>query len=366
MTKALQSGAFRIGADIAGVIHRRGKMAQIIHPCAAGARQPGRRFVWMSAVCLAFLSAAHAATQPAADSTYPARPIRIIVPYSPGGGSDILTRMIGAKLTEAWNQPVVIDNRPGGNTIIGNDLAAKAVPDGYTILLATNNNAILESLYRKLPYNIMRDFAPVTMLLVTPNVLLVHPSIPARTVREFIALAKAKPRQLNYGSSGNAGTGHLSMEMLKIATNIELVHIPFKGGGPAMNSLLNGEAPVLFNNILASVPQVKAGRVVALGVTTSRRSPALPDVPTIAEAGVPGFEATSWFGILAPAATPPAIVNKLNRQLVQIMTNPELVERLRGQGGDPVTNSPAEFTALMRAEIAKWGSVIKAGGIVPD
>ena len=341
-------------------------MAPIIHLCAVGAQPPGKRFVWMFAVCLAFLSAAHAATQPAADSTYPARPIRIIVPYSPGGGGDIVARMIGAKLTEAWNQPVVIDNRAGGNTIIGTDLAAKSAPDGYTIVLATNVNTVVESLYRKLPYNLMRDFAPVTQLLAAPNVLLVHPSIPARTVREFIALAKARPRQLSYGSSGNGGTGHLSMEMLKTAAGIDLVHIPFKGGGPAMNSLLSGEAPVLINNIIASVPQVKAGRVVALGVTTSRRSSALPDVSTIAEAGVPGFEATSWFGILAPAATPPAIVNKLNRQLVQILTYPDVIERMRGQGADPTTNSPAEFTALMRSEIVKWRTVIKAGGIVPD
>lgn len=212
----------------------------------------------------------------------------------------------------------------------------------------------------------MRDFAPVTQLLVTPNVLLVHPSISARTVQDFVALAKASPRPLNYGSSGNGGTGHLAMEMLKAATRIELVHIPFKGGAPAMNSLLNGEAPVLINNIIASVSQVKAGRVVALGVTTSRRSPALPDVPTIAESGIPGFEATAWFGFLVPAATSPAIVNKLNRELAKIVVLPDIVERLRGQGGEPVSNSPAEFAAVIRTEIAKWGSVIKSAGVRPD
>lgn len=341
-------------------------MAQIIRLCAAGARQLGKRFVLTFAVCLAFLSAGHAATQSAADSTYPTRPIRIIVPYSPGGGGDIVTRMIGAKLTEAWGQPVVVDNRPGGGANIGAELAAKASPDGYTILLGTTTHAVNVSLYRKLPYDLIKDLAPVTLLLIAPNILLVHPSVPSRTLSEFIALAKAKPHQINYGSSGNGGTGHLSMEMLKSMAGIDLVHIPYKGGGPALSALLAGEVFVLFNNIIAAVPQVKAGRVRALGVTTSHRSPAVPAVPTIAEAGVPGFEATAWFGLWVPTASPPAIINKLNGKIAQILKLPEIHERLSSQGAEPVSNSPQEFDVLIRSEIAKWRMVIEAAHIVPN
>ncbi|MSP98036.1 MAG: tripartite tricarboxylate transporter substrate binding protein [Betaproteobacteria bacterium] len=327
-----------------------------------------RRFVSLliASICVAFLSPGHAATGPAAESAYPTRPVRLVVPFAVGGSSDIIARMIGAKLTEAWSQPVVIDNRAGGGTIIGTDLVAKAAPDGYTILLGTNVNAVNETLVRKLPYDFARDFAPVTQLAASPNVLLVGPSIPVRSLRDFIAFAKARPGQLSYGSSGNGGTGHIAMEMLKSAADIDLVHIPYKGGGPALNALLGGEAPVLINSIIPAVPQIKAGRVVALGVTSSRRSSTLPNVPTIAEAGIPGFEAIGWFGFYVPAATPAGIVNRLNRQVTRILASPEISERLAVQGAEPVGNSPQELASFTRSEIAKWRKVIQGARIVPD
>ena len=325
----------------------------------------GRLALQLCAVCLALQSAAHAAT-PSPEQGYPAKPIRIIVPYSPGGGGDIVSRTIGAKLTEAWGQPVLIENRPGGGTVIGTDVVAKATPDGYSLLLVTSILGVNMHLYRKLPYDTLRDFAPVIQLLNTPNVMLVNNNLPVRTVGEFIALAKSKPRQLNYGSSGNGGTGHLAMEMLKLYTGIDVVHVPYKGGGPAMTALLAGEVPVLFNNIIATMPQVRAGRLRALGVTTTQRSPSLPDVPTIAEAGVPGFEASVWFGLSAPARTPPAIIRKLNAEIARILKLPDIHARFAGEGAEPAGNTPEEFAAAIRAEIARWGKVVEVARIVPE
>lgn len=307
------------------------------------------------------------ATAAASKDNYSTKPLRWVVPYAPGGGGDILARSIALKLTEAWGQPVIIDNRPGGGTTIGTDLVAKAPPDGHTILLATNTHAINPTLRAKLPYDSIRDFAAVTMLATSPNVLLTNQTaVPARTVAEFIAFARARPGKLNYGSSGNGGTGHLAMEMLKQMAGINLVHIPYNGGGPAMTALLSSEVPVMFNNILAAVPHIKAGRLTALGVTGSQRSPALPGVPTIAEAGVAGFEVIAWFCVLAPAGTSAAIVAKLNAEVARILKLPEIKERLVGQGLDPVGNSPDEFSRFLRTEILKWTKVIKYAGIAPD
>lgn len=328
----------------------------------------GRRLVSVSAltlvVSLAVPLTGNAATR--AEVPYPTKPLRFVVPYSAGGGGDIMARMIGAKLTEAWGQPVIVDNRPGGGTIIGTDLVAKAPPDGYTILLATNTHAVNASLHRKLPYDSLRDFAPVTLLATAPNILLASPSLQTRSLGQFVALAKSRPGKLNYGSSGKGGTGHLAMEMLKSLAKIDLVHIPYKGGGPAMNAILGGEVSVLFNNIIAAVPQVKAGRLWALGVTSRQRSLAVPDVPTIAEGGVQGFEATAWFSVLAPAGTPRPVITKVNSELARILKLPEVGERLSSQGAEPVGNSPEEFAAVMRSEISRWKKVIEAAGIVPE
>ncbi len=323
---------------------------------------------WILGLLTALLSTQlDAATVAAAKDNYPTKPLRWVVPYAPGGGGDILTRSIAVKLTEAWGQPVIVDNRPGGGTTIGTDLVAKAPPDGHTLLLATNTHAINPTLRAKLPYDSIRDFTAVTMLATSPNVLLTNPAaVPARTVSEFIAFAKSRPGKLNYGSSGNGGTGHLAMEMLKQMAGVSLVHIPYNGGGPAMTALLSGEVSVLFNNILAAVPQIKAGRLGALGVTGRHRSPALPGVPTIAEAGVAGFEVTAWFCIFAPAGTPPAIVMRLNAEVVRILKLPDITERLVGQGLEPVGNSPDEFSRFLRSEIVTWEKVIRAAGIVAD
>jgi len=328
----------------------------------------GRGLVSVSALAL-LVSLAVPFTGDAAigpEVAYPTKPLRFVVPYSPGGGGDIMVRMIGAKLTEAWSQPVIVDNRPGGGTVIGTDLVAKAPPDGYTILLATNTHAVNVSLYRKLPFDLLRDFAPVTLLATAPNILLANPSLKTRSLSEFIALAKSQPGKLNYGSSGKGGTGHLAMEMLKSMAKIDLVHIPYKGGSPAMNAILGGEVSVLFNNIIAAVPQVKAGRVWALGVTSRERSRAVPDVPTIAEGGVRGFEATAWFAVLAPKGTPRPIIAKVNRELARILKVPEVGERLSRQGAEPVGNSPNEFAAVLRSEVSRWKKVIDAAGIVPE
>lgn len=297
---------------------------------------------------------------------YPVKPIRVVVPAAAGGGIDILARTIGAKLTEAWGQPVVVDNRAGGSQTIGTDVVAKAPPDGYTILFASGTHAVNPSLFRKLPYDSVNDFAPVTLLASAPNLLVVHPSLPVRTLKEFISFAKAKPRQLSYGSSGNGGTGHLSMEMLKSMAGIDLVHIPYKGTAPALNAILAGEVYAQVNQIMITAPQVKAGRLRALGVTSRNRSTVVPEVPTIAEAGVPGFHAAAWFGVMAPGRTPPAIVAMLSAEIVRILKTSEIRERLASQGADPVGNSPQEFAALIRSDIAKWEKLIKAFGIVPD
>lgn len=329
-------------------------------------RQASKFTLCTFVVGIASLFAGDVVAQSTAEITYPAGPIKIIVPYSPGGGGDIVARLIGLKLMDAWGQSVVIENRAGGGTIIGTDYVAKAPPDGYTILLTTSVIAVNMHLYRKLPYDTERDFAPLTVLLNAPNVLLVHPSLPARTVREFIALAKAKPGELNYGSSGNGGTGHLAMEMLKLNTGIDITHIAYKGGGPALIALLSGEIPVLFNNIIAAVPQVKAGRLRALGVTTLRRSSSLPLVPTIAEAGVPGFEVAVWFGLFAPARTPVSIIRKISTEVGRIVKLPDVQARFSSEGAEPASNTPEEFAAQIRTEISHWGRVVKAARIVPE
>lgn len=315
---------------------------------------------------MAAVNAANSATPLAASASYPERPIRVVVATAAGGGIDLVARRVGAKLTEAWGQPVVVDNRAGAAQTIGTDIVAKAPPDGYTLLCISSTHTMIPGLFRNLPFDAIRDFAPITMLALAPNLLVVHPSIPARTLSEFIALAKTKPRQMNYGSSGNGSLGHLGMEMLKSATGIDLVHIPYKGAAPSLTAVLSGEVSAVIIQIIAVVPQVRAGRLRALGITSSRRSSAVPDVPTIAEAGVPGFEGSSWFGLVAPSRTPPAIVAKLNAELVRIMNLPDIRAQFVNEGAEPVGDTPEQFAATIRSEIAKWGKVIKAVGIAAD
>jgi tripartite-type tricarboxylate transporter receptor subunit TctC len=298
---------------------------------------------------------------------YPSQPIKIIVPFTAGGTTDILARTIGQKLSEAWRQPVIVENRPGAGGNIGADVVAKAKPDGYTILMGTiGTQSINASLYAKMPYDAAKDFAPVTLVAMVPNVLVVHPAVNARTVGELVALAKAKPGELNFASSSTGGSPHLSGEMFKQMTGANIVHVPYKGSAPAITDLLGGQVSLMFDNLPSALPQVKAGKLRALGVTSARRSQAAPDIPTIAESGVPGYEVDSWFGILAPAATPKEIVSKLNVEIVRILKIPEVRERLLEQGAEPVGDTPEHFAEHIRRETAKWARVVKASGAKAD
>jgi tripartite-type tricarboxylate transporter receptor subunit TctC len=298
---------------------------------------------------------------------YPSQPIKMIVPFTAGGTTDILARTIGQKLSEAWRQPVIVENRPGAGGNIGADVVAKAKPDGYTILMGTiGTQSINSSLYAKMPYDAAKDFAPVTLVAMVPNVLVVNPAVNAKTVRELVALAKAKPGELNFASSSTGGSPHLSGEMFKQMTGADIVHVPYKGSAPAITDLLGGQVSLMFDNLPSALPQVKAGKLRALAVTSARRSQAAPDIPTLAESGVPGYEVDSWFGILAPAGTPKEIVNQLNAEIVRILKIPQVRERLLEQGAEPVGDTPEHFADHIRNETVKWARVVKASGAKAD
>jgi tripartite-type tricarboxylate transporter receptor subunit TctC len=315
------------------------------------------------ALALAASLAAGSAFTPALAQNYPsAKPIRIVVPFPAGGTSDILARALGQKLTEAWKQHVVVDNRPGAGANIGAELVAKAPADGYTLFLVSTIHAINPSLYRKLAYDPVRDFSAITLIADTSQVLVVHPSLPVKTVKEFIAYAKKRPGQLYYSSAGNGSQPHLTAELFKKKTGINIVHVPYKGAPPAMTDLIAGQVMLTFATAPSAVPFVKSGRLRALGVSTAKRISALPDVPTIAEAGVPGFEAAGWNGIVAPAGTPAPIVQKLHDEIVKIVDVPAMSKFLSDQGADPHTMTPAEFAAYIKSEEAKWAQVVKDSG----
>jgi tripartite-type tricarboxylate transporter receptor subunit TctC len=297
---------------------------------------------------------------------YPNKPIRWIVPFPGGQASDILARTIGQKLTEAWGQQVLVDNRPGAGGNIGTDLAAKSPPDGYTIVMATAALPISVSVYSKLPFDPVKDFTPVSLLTQTPLVLVVNPSVPANSVKELIALAKSKPGEITFASSGNGTSHQLAGEMLKTTTGVKIVHVPYKGSAPAHVDLMGGQVTMMFDNIVAVLPHIKTGKLKPLAVTTPKRSPALPDVPTMPETGVPGFEATAWFGVLAPAGTPKEIIDKLNSEMVKILNMPDVKERFTSQGAEIAGSTPEEFAAFMKTEIEKWAKVAKESGARAD
>jgi len=300
----------------------------------------------------------------AAAESYPVRPVRFILPFPPGGPTDILARVFGQKLGDNLGQQVVIDNRGGAGGIIACEIAMRAAPDGYTIMLgAVGTLAINPHLYAKVPYNPQRDFRPVSLLAATPYVLLVSPSIPARSVKELIAYARARPGQLNFGSGG-VGTGnHLSGELFKLAADLDLAHVPYKGANLAIPDLLAGQVHMLFLNVLPALPHVKAGRLRALAVTSGRRSPSAPDIPTMAEAGIPGYETSSWHGVVVPAKTAAGVVKRVHAELSKIARQPEVKERLEAQGAEVIGSTPEEFAAWIRSENAKWSEVIRAAGI---
>jgi len=294
---------------------------------------------------------------------YPGKPIRMIVAVPPGGPADTLARMVGPRLGEALGQTVVIDNRPGANGNIAYEMAARAVPDGYTLVLAAAGIAINPSLYREVKYDPLKDFAPITQGIAVPNILVVHPAVAANSVKELIALAKARPGQVTFASAGNGSSGHLALEQFRLMAGIEVIHVPYKGGGPALTEVIAGQVHALFSLALAAIPQVKAGRVRALAITSARRSALAPELPTVAEVGFPGFEVVGWFGWLAPARTPPEIVNRLNGEIVRILGEPQTKERLLALGADPVGNTAPAFAAFIRSEHGKWARVIRQAGI---
>ncbi len=301
----------------------------------------------------------------AAESGYPIKPIRMIVPFAPGGPGDAVGRLISKKLTQSFDQPVVVDNRGGAATIVGTDIAAKAPADGYTLLLISTTHAVNPSLYARLPYDPLRDFDPVTLIASTPFMLVVHPALAATTVPGLVALARSKPGRLNYGSSGNGSSIHLTSELLKIAAKIDMTHVPYKGSGPAFLDLIAGRIDLLFSSTVSSLPHVKSGKVRALAITSPRRAQALPDMPTIAEY-YPGFESSSWFGLLVPAKTPKAVIDRLSASTRASLQDPNISKFFISQGADLGGSKPAEFDKYFRGEIGKWAGVVTAAGIHLD
>jgi tripartite-type tricarboxylate transporter receptor subunit TctC len=298
-----------------------------------------------------------------AQESYPSRPIRMVVPFPAGGAVDIMARDLGQRLTQAWGQPVVVDNRGGANGAIGSEAVAKATPDGYTLLMGSaGTHAINPGLYAKLSYDPVKEFVPVALVGNITNILVVNPSVPARSVAELIALAKAKPGFLTYASSGNGSSQHLSTELLKSLTGTDMTHVQYKGAGPALVDVISGQVSLTITAMSATLPYVQGGQLRALGVTTAQRSPTLPDVPTVAEAGVRGYESNNWVGVFAPAGTPPAIVARLNAEISRIQSTPEMKARLTGQGAEFTAMTPEQFGAFHRAEMAKWAKVIKDSG----
>jgi tripartite-type tricarboxylate transporter receptor subunit TctC len=297
----------------------------------------------------------------AADS-YPQRAVRMIIPYPPGGAGDIVGRMLGTRLTEHLGQQVVIDNRGGGGQLIATQLAAKAEPDGYTLFLASATHGINPGLRKNLPYDTLKDFVPITLVAQSPLVFVAHPSIGVTTIKELIAYAKAKPGQLTYGSSGPGTGGHLSVELLKWMTGTDMVHVPYKGAGPALTDLIGGQLQIICTSPLPAMPHVKSGRLKALAMTSRARSRSYPDIPTVAET-LPGYESTLWYALLAPAGTPPAIVKRVHDETVKALKSPDMTEQLQQQGADPVGDTPAQLQQFIQSEIARWTKVIRAAHI---
>ena len=296
--------------------------------------------------------------------TYPSRPVRLLVPSTPGGSVDTLARAIGAKLSEKWGQQVVVDNRAGAGGVIAGETTAKAVPDGYTLLMCTISACATNvSLHKNLPYDPVRDFAPVTLVATQNLMLLVNPSVPATSVKELIAVAKANPGKYSFASAGNGTGSHLSGELLKLLAGIDLLHVPYKGVAPALVDTVAGQVSMNIPSILSAMPQWKSGKLRALAVTGAKRSPVAPELPTMMEAGVKGYESATWYGVLAPSRTPRDIVNKVNADIVAILKQPEVGDRMLKEGAEPVGNSPDAFAAYMKSEIAKWGKVIRAAKI---
>jgi tripartite-type tricarboxylate transporter receptor subunit TctC len=297
---------------------------------------------------------------------WPAKPIRMVIPYPPGGPTDILGRIVAQQLEARLGQPVVVDNKPGASGMIGADIVAKAPPDGTTLLVNASIHVINPSLYKKPPHDAIRDFAPVSLIADVPLVLVAAPSQGFNTVQDVIAAAKADPKRLNFASSGNAAAPHLAGEAFKIATGVQMQHVPYKGSGPALADVIGGQTQLMFDSMPSSIGQIRAGKLRAIAVTTAKRASALPDVPTIAESGVPGYDISTWYGVWAPPGTPAEIVDRVSQEIAQIVRQPAVRERLAALGAEPVGNTPQEFAAYTRSELAKWERIVKASGATVD
>jgi tripartite-type tricarboxylate transporter receptor subunit TctC len=314
---------------------------------------------------MGFAAALFAVTGPLAQS-YPARSVRLIVPSSPGGGTDITARIIAPKLSEYLGQQVVVDNRAGAGTMIGGEAVARAVPDGYTLLMGISTLAINPAMYKKVPYDALKDFAPISQVVALPNVLVTHPSLPVKSVKELIGFARARPGQINFASAGVGTNPHFAMELFNSMAGVKMVHVPYKGSGQGVIDLLAGHVTVMTPSILTAMGYVKDRRLRALGVTSAKRAIGAPDIPTISEAGLAGYEAVQWFGVLAPAGTPAAIVTRLHKEIVRTVQAPDIRQKLVSDGADPVGSSPDEFAAFLKAETTKWARVAKDVGIKPE
>jgi tripartite-type tricarboxylate transporter receptor subunit TctC len=299
----------------------------------------------------------------AAAQGWPQKPVRMVVAYAAGGSNDVIARYLGQRLTAQTGQQVIVENRPGAGSNIGSDFVAKAAPDGYTLLMGSSANAVNASLYTVMPYNPLKDIAAVTLVGTSPNVLVVHPSLPVRTVKEFITLAKGRPGAITFASSGTGGAMHLSGELFKVQGGVDILHVPYKGGGPAVIDLLGGHVSVMFDNLITAIPNIRSEKVRALGVTTTQRAAQLPSVPTISESGLPGYDAFVWWGVFAPGGTPPDLVGRMQAELSKAIRAPEMLEKLREQGIATSGGTAKEFDAFFRADAEKWARVVKAAGI---
>jgi len=295
--------------------------------------------------------------------TYPAKPVRLVIGLAPGGGTDIQARLYAQKLTENLGRPFVVENRTGAGGTVAYGQVAKSPADGYTLLGITSGYTITPSVYARLPYDPVKDFAPISLVVQAPFLLLTHPSLPAKSVKDLLAIARTKPGTLDCGSAGYGSSTHMAFELFKAMANVKITHVPYKGTGPALIDTISGQVHMLFGNVLSTMASMKSGRLKALAVTTAQRSKVLPDLPTIAESGVPGYENSTWFGLLAPAGTPPAVVGRINAELVKISRSPDVIERLAPDGGEPVGGTPEHFARLIVTETARWGKLIKEAGI---
>ena len=305
------------------------------------------------------MAVAVAGTTCAFAAAYPDKPVRMVVPFPPGGGTDVVARAIALKLTEQWGQSVVVDNRPGAASMVGTEMLARAVPDGYTLGFVSMSHTINPSIHKKLPFDPIADFSPVALAATAPNVLVVNPGVGAKSVAELVQIAKSRPGKLNFPSSGNGGVSHLSMEMFRYAAGIDIVHVPYRGAGPALTALLANETQLMMATTPVALPQMKAGRLIALATTGLKRSSLAPEIPTVAEAGYPGFEADTWYGMLAPAKVPPALVNQANAAVTKMLTQADFKERLAHEGAQPAGGTPAQFAAHIKSEIEKWAKIVR-------